>query len=161
MAFAFRRKTMAGAVVLVTTVSMAIAGCATNDPESGNSPSKSAASAAQSSKAPASKSPAAKPSVSSGASAPAGMPSGPVPAGKYGVGAAVTKPDCTEPPSSYSSLKAPGTVVKDIDGLEPGTNHGTAADKYAYPAAVVNQWLKKPSTQPKNKKIVLDRKSVV
>ena len=55
MAFAFRRKTMAGAVVLVTTVSMAIAGCATNDPESGNSPSKSAASAAQPSKAPASK----------------------------------------------------------------------------------------------------------
>ena len=55
MAFAFRRKTMAGAVVLVTTVSMAIAGCATNDPESVNSPSKSAASAAQSSKAPASK----------------------------------------------------------------------------------------------------------
>lgn len=154
MAFAFRRKTMAGAVVLVTTVSMAIAGCATNDPESVNSPSKSAASAAQSSMAPASKTPGAKPSVSSGANAPAGMPSGPVPSGKFGVGAAVTKPDCAEPPSNYSSLKAPGTVVKDIDGLEPGTNHGTAADKYAYPAAVVNQWLKKPSTQPKNKKIV-------
>ena len=50
-------------------------------------------------------------------------------------------------------LKVPGTVVKDIDGLEAGTNHGTAADKYVYPASVVNQWLEKPATQPKNKKI--------
>ncbi|MSS45051.1 polysaccharide deacetylase [Cutibacterium sp. WCA-380-WT-3A] len=82
------------------------------------------------------------------------MPSGAVPSGTYGVGAAVTKPNCPEPPSNYSPFQAPGTVVKDIDGLEPGTNHGTAADKYAYPASVVNQWLQKPSTQPKNKKIV-------
>ncbi|MDO4412842.1 polysaccharide deacetylase family protein [Cutibacterium sp.] len=77
-----------------------------------------------------------------------------MPSGKYGVGVAVTKPDCAEPPSNYSPFKAPGTVVKDIEGLEPGTNHGTAADKYAYPAAVVNEWLSKPSTQPKDKKIV-------
>ena len=77
-----------------------------------------------------------------------------MPAGVFGVGAAVTKPACAEPPSNYSPLKVPGTVVKDIDGLEAGTNHGRAADKYVYSASVVNQWLEKPSTQPKNKKIV-------
>lgn len=37
MAFAFRSKTIAGAVVVVTTVSMAIAGCANSDPESASS----------------------------------------------------------------------------------------------------------------------------
>ena len=155
MAFAFRSKTIAGAVVVVTTVSMAIAGCASSDPESASSSSKSGVSSAQSSSQPSpSKSPIAKPSISSGASAPAGLPSGPVPAGVFGVGAAVTKPACAEPPSNYSPLKVPGTVVKDIDGLEAGTNHGRAADKYVYSASVVNQWLEKPSTQPKNKKIV-------
>ena len=154
MAFAFRKKTMAGAVVLVTTVSMAIAGCASRDPESANSPSKSGASSAQaSSQQSPSKSPVATPKGSGGASVPAGLSSGPVPAGTFGVGAAVTKPACAEPPSNYPPLKVPGTVVKDIDGLEAGTNHGTAADKYVYPASVVNQWLEKPATQPKNKKI--------
>ena len=151
MALVFRRKTMAGVVALVTTVLMAITGCANSDPESVSSPLKSGASSAQASQPSPSKSPVAKPS---GASVTAGMPRGPVPAGTFGVGAAVTKPACPEPPSNYSPLKVPGTVVKDINGLESGTNHGTAADKYAYPASVVNQWLEKPSTQPKNKKIV-------
>ena len=151
MALVFRRKTMVGVVALVTTVLMAITGCANSDPESVSSPLKSGASSAQASQPSPSKSPVAKPS---GASVTAGMPRGPVPAGTFGVGAAVTKPACPEPPSNYSPLKVPGTVVKDINGLESGTNHGTAADKYAYPASVVNQWLEKPSTQPKNKKIV-------
>mgnify|MGYP000050107862 FL=1 len=102
MAFAFRKKTMAGAVVLVTTVSMAIAGCASRDPESANSPSKSGASSAQaSSQQSPSKSPVATPKDSGGASVPAGLPSGPVPTGTFGVGAAVTKPACAEPPSNY------------------------------------------------------------
>ncbi|NKN51710.1 polysaccharide deacetylase, partial [Clostridioides difficile] len=34
-----------------------------------------------------------------------------MPAGAFRVGAAVTKPACAEPPSNYSPLKVPGTVV--------------------------------------------------
>lgn len=71
----------------------------------------------------------------------------------HGVGAPVTHPSCPVPPSPWKTFPAPDTVVPDIPGLQAGTNHSTAAGKWTYPAATVRQWMDKPATAPKGKKI--------
>lgn len=151
MAPAFRRSVVRNAV-LFTAVSLSVVGCASNAPDTSNSASGSASGSASQSAPAASDTPSA--STTGGGEGAQNESASPVQAGVHGVGAAVTQPSCAAPPSNYAAFKAPGKVVPDIDGLEAGTNHGTAADKYVYPASTVQKWLSKPATQPRGKKIV-------
>ena len=83
--------------------------------------------------------------------------SAPTPTTKYagypGAGKAVTKPTCAAPPAAGAPLKASGAVAPNLPALIPGTNHGKAAEGHVYAAKTVHDWMLKPQTQPKNKKI--------
>lgn len=75
-------------------------------------------------------------------------------AGAHGVGAPVVHPSCTRPPTTWKNFKAPDAVVPDLPELEAGTNHSKTADKWTYSASQVHQWMAKPQTAPKGKKLV-------
>lgn len=140
-----RRRTLA----VLGAICLAVSGCAS---QSASTTVDGTSTAKGSTSSTASK--AASASTSASSTTPTPTPTATTRTVGYpGVGQPVTQPSCPTPPAQGTPLKATGTVVPNLPALEPGTNHGTTADSYAYPAATVHRWMLEPSTQPKNKKI--------
>ncbi len=141
------------AVGALTALALAAAGCSSGGSSSTGSATASGAATLSSSTSASAKASTGTPKASPTprVSTAAGLVA---PVTGHGVGQPVTHPSCATPPAPWKTFTAPNKVVPDLPSLEKGTNHAAVADNWTYPASKVRQWMEKPSTAPKGKKLV-------